>query len=107
MRASNSACGYANSCLLLPMDKSSTSHSPMPCGAAYEDETRKAAECALMAQSGHSNRAPQCLLLGVKRTFPQLTTMSIIDAADKACRRGTVVFRAKLATIRHDCCLAH
>src|SRR6516164_5429862 len=65
MRASNSACGYANSCLLLPMDKSSTSHSPMPCGAAYEDETRKAAECALMAQSGHSNRAPQCLLLEV------------------------------------------
>src|SRR6516162_5464857 len=100
MRASNSACGYANSCLLLPMDKSSTSHSPMPCGAAYEDETRKAAECALMAQSGHSNRAPQCLLLGVKRTFPQLTTMSIIDAADGCAGRPAEGRRCKSVTVK-------
>src|SRR6516164_10991148 len=27
------------------------------------------AECLLLAQSGHANRSPQCLLLGVKRTF--------------------------------------
>src|SRR6516164_386637 len=41
MRASNSACDYANTCLPLPMGKSSTSHSPMPCGAGYEDEIKK------------------------------------------------------------------
>src|SRR5215469_4514852 len=68
MRASNSACGYANSCPLLPMDKSSTSHSPMPCGAGYEDETRKAAECPLLALSGHHDRGDLCPLLGAKRT---------------------------------------
>jgi len=37
---------YANTCLLLPMDKSSMTHSPMLCGAGYEHETRAMPEIA-------------------------------------------------------------
>jgi len=33
----------------------------------------------LLAQSGHSATEFQCPLLGVKRTFLQLTSMSVID----------------------------
>jgi hypothetical protein len=32
-----------------------------------------------LAQSGHPDAINQCPLLGVKRTFPQLASMSVID----------------------------
>ena len=39
----------------------------------------RSAECLLLAQSGHASRAPQCLLLGVKRTLVSHSAMSAFD----------------------------
>ena len=42
------------------------------------------AECLLLAQSGHANRSPQCLLLGVKRTSRERSAMSAFDPSRKS-----------------------
>jgi hypothetical protein len=46
---------------------------------------------SLLAQSGHGLMSVRCLLLGVKRTFLQVASMSVIDPNRTLAGRSTTV----------------
>src|SRR6516165_6715332 len=62
----------------MPSGKRHMTTTSRGCGAGYDCQLLHRI-CPLLAQSGHHAAEFQCLLLGVKRTSSQLTSMSVID----------------------------